>query len=107
MYTLFRRCSAEYEKEKRNWMENEELQKTERFLEEDHRVGEFYCVSYPPLLFEPDHQSSLQRSTVEERIVLIPCFKLPNRFLGLLRQKTTVELILPRLLTFERLTTSS
>lgn len=31
--------SAEYEKAKRSWMDNEELHKTERYLEEDHRVG--------------------------------------------------------------------
>ncbi|GAA5958710.1 hypothetical protein JCM3765_006012 [Sporobolomyces pararoseus] len=30
--------STEYEKAKRSWMDNEELHKTERFLEEDHRV---------------------------------------------------------------------
>ncbi|GAA6005807.1 hypothetical protein JCM11491_004018 [Sporobolomyces phaffii] len=30
--------SAEYDKAKRSWMEDEELHKTERFLEEDHRV---------------------------------------------------------------------
>ncbi|GAA5830780.1 hypothetical protein JCM3766R1_003424 [Sporobolomyces carnicolor] len=30
--------SAEYEKAKRSWMDNEELHKTERYLEEDHRV---------------------------------------------------------------------
>ncbi|GAA5826582.1 hypothetical protein JCM5353_008917 [Sporobolomyces roseus] len=30
--------SAEYERAKRNWMNDEELHKTERYLEEDHRV---------------------------------------------------------------------
>ncbi|GAA5915965.1 GTPase-activating protein GYP7 [Sporobolomyces salmoneus] len=30
--------SAEYEKAKRSWMDDDELHKTERFLEEDHRV---------------------------------------------------------------------
>lgn len=35
--------SSEYEAAKRRWMDNEALQKTERFLEEDHRVGACLC----------------------------------------------------------------